>query len=234
MKNRDGYDVEVSLIEKVDLYEEGGCAITRAEPGWGTFALGKDELNGFVPQVDDVVIVYTKGFSMIRGVVIDGRVIRYQTPEQAAAEFEQWKKNWRLEKLERYVANIDTLKARVEALPTPLRHRMERFAVEGGVEFWIDSAEYEMAVLEGAAALLRKVRDLSLVNYINILENNSEQETAAAVKWIKDWWAINTKEHNYDYQRQMEMVPDFGDGHSGNTAGAAYAFAIAVLEGRDI
>lgn len=235
IKNRDGYTIEVAPIEEVEYHENGGCSITRGEPGWGTFGVGAEELNGFKPQVGDAVIVYTLGFSSIRGIVIDGRVIRYTTPEQADAEHEQWKKNLRLERLERYVSKGDSLKARTAALPEPLRERMYRFANEHGVNFWIEDAEYEMAALEGASALLRKVKELGLIQSVD-QPTLTAGGTDDAVKWINDWWDINSDKHDppYDYKKQMELVPDFGEGHSGNTAGAAYALSIRVLEGSEV
>jgi hypothetical protein len=234
MKNRHGYSVEVSPIEKIDWYEDGGCAITRGEPGWGTFGLGAEELNGFKPEVGDAIIVYTQGFSQIAGVAIDGHVLRYNTPEVLAAKHQEFVNANRLKRLEEYVAHGDELKARAEALPAPLRERMRRFADQGGTEFWIEDASYEMYALEGAAALLRKVQSLGLVNDIDNTENNSDQANDTAVQWLEDWWALNTKEHNYDYKTQMQMVPEFGDGHSGNTAGAAYSMAKAVLSGQEV
>lgn len=232
MKNRDGYEVEVAPIEKVEFTDDGTCHITRGEPGWGTFSISADELDGFRPQVGDAVVVYSQGFSKIRGIAIDGRVFRYRTPTQAEADHEQWKKNYRLEQLERYIADGDALKARADALPLPLRLRMARFAAEGGVEFWIEDAGYEMYALEGCAALLRKVAKLGYINSVDAPADGPD--AAGAVQWINGWWEINSAKYNYDYKRQMEMVPDFGDGHSGNTAGAAYSFAIHLLEGGEL
>lgn len=236
MKNRDGYDVEVSPIKSVDLYEEGGCAITRDSPGWGTFGLSASELNGFVPQVGDIVVVYTEGFSKIRGVAIDGRVFRYTTPAQAKADHEQWLKNYRLEKLERYIEHGEKLKERVTKLHPVLQARMARFAAESGVEFWIDSAPYEMACLEGAQALLNKVNSLTTRQYPEGEGDDSVRPLfdEEKIQWINDWWDINSDKHDppYDYKKQMEIVPDFGDGHSGNTAGAAKSIAVMILSGR--
>lgn len=227
-KNRDGYTVEVSTIKKVE-HLDGGCWITRDEPGWGTFGVSNSELRGFVPEEGDVIIVYTQGFSSVRGVVIDGNVIRYITPEQAEEDHEQWKKNLRLERLERYISHGDKLKEEVKTLHPLLQARMNRFSKEGGTEFWIDSAEYEMAVLKGTQALLDKVESLGLIE--NARGYFVPGIHTAAIEWIKDWWRLNTDKNNYNYKRQMELVPDFGDGHSGNIAGAAYAFAIHLLEG---
>jgi hypothetical protein len=228
MKNRHGYTVEVAPIQKVEWYDDGGCAITRGKPGWGTFGLGATELNGFKPEVGDASIVYTQGFSMIRGVVIDGHVLRYETPQQAEEQHEQWKKNLRLERLERYIEHGEDLKNRAYALHPTLASRMRRFDAENGIDFWIEDAPYEMAVMEGAQALLDKVEELGFIeNSHGPIEGNVE----GAIAWIDDWWNMNTKEGGYDYEGQMALVPNFGDGHSGNTAGAAHAFAKAILTG---
>lgn len=230
MKNRHGYTVEVAPITEVEWYNEGGCAITRGEPGWGTFHLDSDEVSQYKPQVGDISVVYTQGFSMIRGVVIDGHVLRYTTPAQAEAEHEQWKKNLRLRRLEEYVANGDNLKARANSLHPTLASRMKRFDRDNGVEFWIQDAPYEMAVMEGAQALLDKVEELGLIANSHSEFDGSNEE---AIRWIKDWWKINSADHNppYDYKKQMELVPHFGEGHSGHTASAAYQFAVAILDG---
>lgn len=210
MKNSHGYEVEVSRIKKVE-WSDGGCAITREEPAWGTFFLNNIELAGLRPKFGDVVVVYSHG-SFIRGVVLDGNVIRYITPEEAAEQFEQQKKNWRLEKLERFVKEGDSLKQRVKNLHPSLQARMARFESEDGIEFWIDSAHYEMYALEGAQALLNKVESLDLAG-------------DDAIEWVNAWW-------DKPWSEQMEEVPDFGEGHSGNTAGAAKGIAVMILSGR--
>lgn len=233
MQNRDGYKVELSVLDQVDMYEDGGCSV-RQQGGWSLF-IGASELNGFVPQVGDVLVVYTKGFNTIAGLAIDGRVLRYKTPEQIKAEHEQWVKNNRLEKLERYLEHGDALKARVKNLHPVLQARMERFDKEKGVEFWIDDAPYEMAVLEGAQALLNKTANLFGRGYAENEGTDEDREEVAAksIAWIDDWWKINSADHDppYDYKKQMELVPDFGEGHSGNTANAAYVFARTILSG---
>ena len=220
MKNRDGQRIELSEIDRVD--DEGDSFSVRQKGGWSLF-ISKSECGDFVPAVGDWMLVSYHGFNTIAGIIIEGRVIRSKSTAEIEADHEQWKKNLRLERLERYVTHGEALKERVKNLHPVLQARMARFAAEGGVDFWIESAGYEMACLEGAQALLNKVADLG------ISDN-------AAVKWINDWWDINSAKHDppYDYKKQMEIVPDFGDGHSGNTAGAAKALAIFILEGREV
>lgn len=210
MKNSHGYEVEVVPIEKVN-YTDQGCEITLGEPGWGSLFISTKELNGLEPQVNDAIVTYMWGTD-VRGLVLDGHVIRYTTPEEAAETHEQWLKNWRLEKLERYVKEGDALKERVKKLHPSLQARMARFEAEDGVEFWIDSAPYEMHALEGAQALLNKVESLDLAG-------------DDAIEWVNAWW-------NKPWSEQIEKVPDFGEGHSGNTAGAAKGIAVMILSGR--
>lgn len=238
MKNRQGQEVEVTTIEKVE-WRDNGCEITRAEPGWGTFFVTLGELKGFRPEVGDAIITYMTNASMIQGIIIEGTVIRYRTKEEVAEAHEQWRKNLRLERLERYIKEKDAMQERVAALPKPLRERMERFGEEGGIDFWIEDAGYEMYACAGAAALLRKVERLGFITDVdNIGDSESEEpdDTKAAINWIEGWWGMNSAEHDpaYDYQGQKELVPDFGDGHSGLTASAAKSMAVAILEGQEV
>lgn len=223
IKNRHGQSVELDNISKVEFSANGSCTIDR-ETGWGTFILTADELDGFVPQVGDAIVVMTTNMSFVRGVIIENRVLRYHTKAQTEAAHKQMTDGFRLEKLERYVKDGDALKARVKNLHPRLRARMYRFAAEDGEEFWIDSATYEMYALEGANALINKVTELFPLH----------TDTDQRVQWIEDWWNMNTKEGGYDYKGQMALLPEFGDGHSGNTAGAAYGLALRVLKGEEV
>lgn len=226
--DRNGHRVNLSTIAKVE--EDGDYYTITKEDGW-TFGLDKDECNGFVPHVNDWILT-AEAINNIAGVIIEGHVIRYKSAKQVAADHEQFKKDLRLKRLEEYVAGIDDLKARVAKLHPALRARMERFAAEDGIDFWIENASYEMYAVEGTNALLNKVD--GVVPDINGDGTRVLDTTEDKIKWIEDWWALNTKEHDYDYKRQMALVPDFGDGHSGWTASAAKGLAVLVLEGKEV
>jgi len=229
MHNREGQKIELTTLSKVEEHENGFDLTQRG--GW-TFSVSKDECNGFVPQAGDWILTSYEGFNTIAGIIVEGHVLRAKTSKQVADEHAQWVKNYRLEKLERYVKHGEALKERVKNLHPVLQARMNRFASESGVEFWIDSAPYGMACLEGAQALLNKVAELGLI--ANSHDEFKAGEHQAAVDWVNDWWDINSDKHDppYDYKKQMELVPDFGDGHSGNTAAAAKSIAVMILQGR--
>lgn len=231
VRGRKDWPTTLETLTKVEPHEDGSYSFTKSD-GW-SFWVGASEVGDFVPQVGDWVLMENP-VNNIATVIIEGHVLRHKSQAEIDDEFEQWKKNRRLEQLETYVKHGDALRERARNLPKPLRERMERLSNEGGVQFWIDSAGYEMAVLEGAAALLRKVKEL---NFINDVDDPAGSTNATAVndavQWIKDWWDINSDKHDppYDYKKQMEIVPDFGEGHSGFTASAARSLAIGILEG---
>jgi hypothetical protein len=209
MINREGHDVNLYQIDKVEDYDD---SIVITHDQGMSLMIDKWELDGFVPQVGDTLVLTTRNLSFVLGIIIEGRVIRRKNEAQFQKEHQQMIDGFRLRRLEDYVKNGDKLKARVERLLPPLRDRMHRFAKENGTEFWIEDAGYEMAALEGANALLVKTEALG---------------TEDAIQWINDWWDL-------DYKKQLELVPDFGEDHSGFTASSAKGLAIAVLEGKEI
>lgn len=209
MRNREGHDVDLYQISKVEDYDDS--VVVTHDQGM-SLMISKWELDGFVPQVGDSLVLTTRNLSFILGIIIEGRVIRRKSEAQFQKEHEQMTDGFRLRKLEDYVKHGDELKARVERLLPPLRNRMHRFAAEKGTEFWIEDAGYEMAVLEGANALLIKTEAIRHED---------------AIEWIKNWWEL-------PYTEQQTQVPDFGDDHSGFTASAARSIAIAVLEGKEV
>lgn len=229
IKGRNGWTVNLSTIEKVAGWEDS-WQITKPD-GW-SLSIHKDECDGFVPQEGDWILT-EQAVNTIATIIIEGRVIRRKTPTQVEADHKAFCDGNRLRKLEAFVSEGDELRRRINVLPLPLRKRMARFEAEDGVEFLIDSAPYEMYALEGAAALLRKVMDLG---YITDVDNpaDGDADLDGAVQWIEDWWSLNTAEHDYDYEKQKKLVPDFGEGHSGWTASAAKGLAVAILKGKEV
>ena len=208
------------LVEKFEVNDDGGFELTY-DGGW-TLWVPAAEANGFVPEVGDPVVIGQVG-NYVAYIEVGLAILRDKSVEDIQREHNDWLAKIRADKLKRYAEHGDALKARAAALHPALAARMARFDAENGVEFWIEDAPYEMAVMEGADALLRKVAELDLTGSL-------------AVQWIEDWWNINSELHDppYDYAKQMAMVPDFGDGHSGYTASAAKVFAVAVLQGKDV
>jgi hypothetical protein len=236
VRDSEGRTVELVTLDKVEEHGES-FSITRSD-GW-SFGLSKRDLKGYVPQAGDWAVFVGDIGRPVAGVIVNGHTVFMKSQADMDAEHAQWVKNLRLERLEEFVKNGPALEKRIDALPAPLRARMYRFKAKDGPEKWmeflIDGAGYEMYALEGAAALLRKVQSLALIEDANEPAANPTA-AAMAIDWINDWWNINSDKHDppYDYAKQMAEVPDFGEGHSGNTAGAAKMLAVKALEGADL
>lgn len=216
MKNSDGYNVEYTHIKDVE-YTEDWYYIT-GQSGW-TFGLSKEECADVVPKTGDSLTVYTKNFSEVVGAEIEGRQVRYKTPAQVDRERIDWLIDYNQKKLDRLRENWDSWQERVERLHPTIKKRIRRFETQGEsnnskFEFWLEDGGYELMALEGANALL-----------------NAVDRNGGGIEWLDWWWSLNTKEYGYNYKKQEELVPEFGDGHSGNTAGAAYSLARAILTG---
>lgn len=221
IKNADGWTVENTFIDKVSV-EDDWYWITGGH-GWTT-GVSKEECGNLVPAIGDSLTVYTKGFSEVVGLEIAGHQVRYKTPSQVERERIDWLINYRQEKLDRLRNNWDNWQERVEKLHPVLKKRIRRFESQGEsnnskFEFWLEDGGYELMALEGANAL---------INWATGPGRFGHETPEAAVKY---WWSLNTAEHDYNYQAQKDLVPEFGEGHSGNTAGAAYSLALGILTG---
>ncbi len=223
MKNPENWPEEVGKIEKVD-FSDDYHAIT-FDGGW-TLGISNSELDAFRalrdrdPQPGDEMISYGGFGYTIKGIVIDGVVLRYLTRAQVEAERQEWLANYDREKVETYFKMKDIWQETVEGLHPILKARIRRFEKEkGAYEFWKESGGYELVALSGANAIL------------NAAEFYHPGDTDRQIKFVDDWWHINTAKHNYNYPLQKALIPEFGDDHSGNTAGAALYMARAILTG---
>ena len=210
---------EFGTITAVEPQDYGGYAITYNN-GWTLFVSSK-ELNGLVPKVHDTIVVGPSIGYPIQYISIDGHVIRDISDEEQAKIRQDMLDGFHRRKLEEFVKHGDEWKETARGLHPLLSRRIKRFEDEQGDTFWIEDGGYELYALQAADALARHA--------MSVYPGDSEKQ----VEWI-DWWnSINSKEHNYDYKRQMEILPEFGDGHSGNTHGAGVAYAKRVVLGKD-
>jgi len=175
--------------------------------------------------------------------------VSYKTQVELDAEHEAWVKEY----LERQHAEFERDKAKLdaayEALPPPLKRRLDRFRAADPDFRWREEA-YEMAACAEAGRLYRAAMDPAFGAALK----------AAGIKFPKDqskpdfeWtendgtteWedtplnrliafdAINSKLNGYAYKRMHEFLPDMDDGHSGNTWGHAVWFAKLLIEKGD-
>lgn len=209
---------QYGYVKKVDFYPEGGFSIEKSD-GWSLFVTAKEhEKAGYDPKVGDDIDVTLYGFNHIAGIIIAGLVYRDKSVEDIERERQEWLDAYQREKEERYQKYKDVWQENVLTLHPTLQKRIRRFESEDP-KFWLESGEYEMAIMLGAQALINRAAQYAPDN------------VDGQVKWIEWWTSLNTEQFKYDYKRQMEECPEFGEGHSGNTASAAVWFAINTLTG---
>ena len=204
-----GRQMESGLITAIDP-ADGGSAITYN--GWTIF-IPAEELNGFCPVIGDEVQTGPSLGRPVQYISIAGRVIRNISDDEQAAKHAEMIADFRRKKVEEFAAHGDEWKATAKALYPVLRKRIERFEAESGDEFWIDMGSYELYAIKAADVLARHVMTVY------------PGKPAKQIEWIEWWDSLNSKKYNYDYKHQMEILPEFGDGHSGNTHGAAVYYA---------
>lgn len=207
--------MERGIITEVNIHEDGGATI--AYGGWN-INVRAEELIGFTPQVGQSIEVGPSVGFPIQYINIDGCVIRDISDEEQAQIREEMIAGFRRKKEEDFAEHGDEWKATVKTLLPVLRKRMERFEREEGDEFWIDMGAYELYAIKAADVLARKAMELHPEDY------------SAQIEWINWWDSLNSKTHDYDYKYQMEVLPEFGDGHSGNTYGAAVYYAKRAVQ----
>lgn len=217
LKNSDGWDVEYTYIDKVDTFENYYSLSKR--DGW-TLGISKEECGDLVPLPGDSLTCYTQGFNNVVGLTIAGKVVRYKTPKEVAWERMIWLAEYNQSKITAFLENYDVWQTQVDALHPTLKARIRRFEKEKEpYHFWVEDGGYELSALSGANAIL------------NAAEFYHPGDNDRQIKFVGDWWDINSDKHNYNYELQAALIPEFGDGHSGNTAGAAKSFALGILTG---
>lgn len=207
--------------------------VTKVEPGSdGWFFITTDAgfstgVKGAEPKVGDTVWLYNGGFSFggRHGWALNGNVIEWQTPWERFAERVKWLAAYDRRQREEFAQQKAALDTKYDALPTPLKLRIDRFRHESRT-FRVDSEAYEMAAVGDAPKIARALaaqHGWTLDDELSVTDADvSTGRIGAAVKAFYD----------LAYAEQKAMVPDLDDGHSGNTFGAAVQLASGLLTGR--
>lgn len=208
MTRPDPNDTEYTdeVIDKVER-EGNGYAVTR--DGWTLWLSDDQNESGVVPKAGDTMRSYGRGWgSPVRGVLINGQVVRYRTAdEQRRADREASEKYKADQKAKAEVARPET-EGRVAALPDVLRARIEKFR-KANRDFWWEFESYELFTCEQAVVFADALRDpvtdrAGYADRLNALEKLSWDE-------------------------QKKRIPAMAAGHSGNTFGTAMLLAFDLL-----
>ena len=138
----------------------------------------------------------------IRGIVIDGHIVRYRTEAQSRADDKKMLAKLHKDSIKAYKKALPQMEADYRALPMPFRKRMDRLRLASPDDrhMW---ESYEMFILTEAVKLAKALKTPAVV----------EKYRAA------------------NYYEQRKMAPEISDGHSDNTHGGMCVMAWRWLKG---
>lgn len=174
--------------------------------------------------------------------------VYYKTKREINAEWGYWVVSSQKRQREEFVSQVVQLDEAYEALPEPLKRRIDRFRAEDPDFRWKEEA-YEMAACAEAGRLYRAALDPATGRILkdagiklpkNLALRSYEQPKGEGVT---DWDdtpenrilaidAINGAPNNYNYKLLEKLFPWIDPGHSGNTWGHAMAFALRLVRGQ--
>lgn len=157
------------------------------------------------PKAGETVHLYGKGLGYeVRGIVVEGRVYRYKTEEQAKVDHEAWCEERRKKAEAKLEATRAERDAKIAALPKLFRDRIERFQ-RTTPDWRRDHEEYEIFCCEEAVKIVQHVLEQHVSTSI-VLDRFRE-----------------------DAELQKAVLGKSLEQHSGNTFGAACNLASLFL-----
>ena len=164
-------------------------------------SLGLSKEHGVVPKKGNTVELYGGFGHPVRGVIIDGKVAYYRTPEEEQERHKAWVFEKNKKDKEEFEKNKEKLNAQYDALPEVFQKRLDKFRTNNPDFRW-EYESYEMFTCTQAVAIAESFK-------------NTEE--------IEKWYDM-------DWDEQKKMVPELSDQHSGNTFGMAVKLAMFYLD----
>lgn len=195
--------LEPQKIDTVEDYENG----YGINYGYSGFILSKEYLgNELPPAVGDDIVVYIVQGSLIRGVDLRGEPLYFKTNAELELDREKALRDSTERKRLQWAEDREDLLARVAALPPEYQRRIEWFRVH--LEGWdIEFLAYELFACEQAIVLAGAAK----------ASGDDPREWLEALRDMK-------------YSKQIELVPEISDQHSGNTFGVSLTLALLSVQ----
>jgi hypothetical protein len=171
----------------------------------GSCGFGLETKYNVVPKVGDTIILHTVGWSLIRGITLNGTLIYYKTDEDLELERLEQQLKYEQEKQELFKKEVKSLDKKYSKLPQVFKDRIDRFRANND-RFRIDFESYELFCCEQAVVIAKACK------------------TPAGVQEFS----------KMEWKDQMNKVKKLSDDHSGNTFGMSTQLAYWYLEQPDV
>lgn len=192
---------EELIITKVSPDKDGKWISISA----GSCGFGMETKYGVVPEVGDTIILHTVGFSLIRGLTLNGKLIYYKTDQDLEVERLEQQLKYEEEKQEKFKKEVKSLDKKYNKLPQIFKDRIDRFR-QNNDRFRIDFESYELFCCEQAIVIAKACKTPEGVQSFSKM----------------------------DWKDQKNKVKKLDDGHSGNTFGMSTQLAYWYLQQPDV
>lgn len=177
--------------------DEDSYTITN-EDGWCISVYKKHHIE---PKVGMMARYYGKGIGRpVRGLMIGGRMVFYNTPQEQDEKQKQWCIDYENEQKQEFEKNKARLDAEYAALPDIFKRRIDKFR-KNNPDFRWKYESYEMFICNEAVKIAKAFETTDTIN-----------------SWKK-----------LPYKEQIKSVP-IAEGHSRNTFGMACYLACLYIE----
>lgn len=191
MKDRE--DVIITKIEERD----GWYDISTDQ----STCFGLKKKYGVVPKKGDKITLYTRGFSFIRGMDLNGTQIFYKTDDELEQDRLKELAEIQLKEEAEFEENREQMDKDYAALPEVFRQRIDIFR-NANEDFRKKFEKYELFCCRQAVAIAKRLKD---------------------PEKIEEW-------RDLEWDERVKQVPELEDGHSGNTFGTAVGLAFWYLK----
>jgi hypothetical protein len=197
MRMEDDLEFQDFTITSVRREGSGWLAVTM-DDGW---CIGVGPGAAVDPRPGMPIRLYGGGIGLpVRGIVINGVVVRYQTEDEHQAEAAAERAAAQTKRREEFETRRADVEARIAALPPSFRARFERFQA-GNPDFLPDFGDYELMCCEQAVVFASRMSADDLR------------------RWAK-----------LPYDGQKAAMPEMSDQHSGNTFSFSVRLALLSIE----
>lgn len=157
---------------------------------------------------NDLFVARAKDYRLKQEAARVWKVLRYQTPKEAAEAHYDWSQKWKRERQEAAEKDREERDGRIALLPEVLRERMMYFHAKSPDFAW-EGEDYELYIYEQAAG------------FASVFET---------VEALEEFRELGSEEQKTLLQEKLgDEFADAFTGHSGNTYGCACGFAKALL-----
>lgn len=184
------------IVESVSVSDDFISISTTSSTGFGL-----DTKYGVLPEVGDTITLYTKNYSLIRGMDLNGVEIFYKTDEDLEFERAKWLFEENERKQKSFAKNQKKMDKQYFKLPKIFQQRIDRFRANNPT-FRVDYESYELFCCEQAVIIAKACK------------------TPEAVQEF----------YKKGFDEQIKQVKKISKDHSGNTFGCSVNLAYWYLQ----